>query len=47
VDTVFSNLENKKDKDKALSSEDKKDLQLQSAINVIKGMKIYSKFQQK
>ena len=47
VETVFSDLEHKDDKDKALLLKDKKDLQLQSAINVIKGIKIYRKFQQK
>jgi len=41
VDTIFSDLEHKEDKGKsALSLKDKKDLQLQSAINVIKGIKI-------
>jgi len=57
VDTIFSNLESKGDKNKVLSAEDKKknlqkkkdleDIQLQSAVNVIKGIKIYRKFQQK
>ncbi len=57
IDTVFSDLERKKDENKILSPEDKKqselkkkeqkDLQLQSAVNVIKGIKIYRKFQQK
>jgi hypothetical protein len=57
VDTLFSDLEGEEDKNKILSPEDKKrmdlkkkdlaDLQLQSAINVIKGIKIYRKFQQK
>ena len=57
VDSIFSDLEHKDDNNKALSSEDKKqkdlnkkdqaDVQLQSAINVIKGIKIYRKFQQK
>lgn len=57
VDTVFADLESKEGKNKALSSKDKKqdeqvkqdqeDIQLQSAINVIKGIKIYRKFQQK
>jgi carboxyl-terminal processing protease len=57
LDTIFSNLEHKDDKNKTLSSEDKKqdelkkkdmeDIQLQSAVNVIKGIKIYRKFQQK
>jgi len=56
VDSVFSSLEHRDDKDKNLNSADKKqkelekkdqeDLQLQSAINVIKGIKIYRKFQQ-
>jgi len=55
VDTIFSNLEDKNTKDKDLSPEEKKqellkkkdqdDLQLQSAINVIKGIKIYRNFQ--
>lgn len=54
VDTLFSNLERKADKN--ISSDDKKqaelnkkdmqDIQLQSALNVIKGIKIYRKFQQ-
>ena len=57
VDTIFSDLENKEKENKVLSVEDKKqrdlekkdqeDVQLQSAINVIKGIKIYRKFQQK
>ena len=57
VDSIFSDLEHKDDKDKTLSLEDKKqmelkkkdqeDTQLQSAINVIKGIKIYRRFQQK
>jgi carboxyl-terminal processing protease len=57
VDTVFSDLENKEGKDKMLPPKDKKqdeqmkkdlkDIQLQSAINVIKGIKIYRKFQQR
>ncbi len=57
IDTIFSDLEGKEDKNKTLPSEDKKqrdlkkkeqaDLQLQSAVNVIKGIKIYRKFQQK
>lgn len=57
VDTVFSDLEDQENKNKSLSSKDKKqdeqlkkdqdDIQLQSAINVIKGIKIYRKFQQK
>jgi len=55
ADTIFSDLEHKDDKN--LSAEDKKrmalkkkdqeDVQLQSAINVIKGIKVYRKFQQK
>jgi len=57
ADTVFSDLEHRDDKDKTLSVQDKKqialkkkdqaDIQLQSAINVIKGIKIYQKFQEK
>ena len=57
VDALFADLEHKEDKNKDLSSSDKKlmdlkkkdqsDIQLQSAINVIKGIKIYRKFQQK
>jgi carboxyl-terminal processing protease len=57
VETIFSDLEHKEAKSKDLSSEDKKqlqlkkkdqlDVQLQSAVNVIKGIKIYRKFQQK
>jgi carboxyl-terminal processing protease len=56
IDTIFSDLEHK-EKNKNVSSEDKKqadlkkkdqsDIQLQSAINVIKGIKIYRKFEQK
>ncbi len=55
VDTVFSDLEHKEDKNKISPSEDTKkmdlkkkeqeDVQLQSAINVIKGIKIYRQFQ--
>jgi carboxyl-terminal processing protease len=57
VDSVFSELENKESKAKASPAKDKAqeeqmkkdqdDIQLQSAINVIKGIKIYQKFQQK
>jgi carboxyl-terminal processing protease len=57
LDVIFDNLAHKDDKNKTLSSEDKKqldlkkkdraDVQLQSAINVIKGIKIYRNFQQK
>ncbi len=57
VDTIFSDLERKEDNDKTMNLDDKKQLelkkkdladnQLQSAINVIKGIKIYRKFQQK
>jgi len=57
ADTVFADLESKESKDKASLLKDKKqneqmkkdqeDIQLQSAINVIKGIKIYRKFQQK
>jgi len=57
VDTVFTELEDKEKNKKVLPTEDKKqlalkkkdeaDLQLQSAINVIKGIKIYRQFQQK
>jgi len=48
VDTVFSELEHKEDKKQMeLKKKDQDDLQLQSAINVIKGIKIYRKFQQK
>ncbi len=43
VDALFSNLESKDAKEKKIL----KDTQLQSAINIIKGMKIYRKFQQK
>jgi len=53
VDEVFSNLEDKNKKsispDQGQDLQNQKDLddnQLQSAINVIKGIKIYSKFQQ-
>jgi len=53
VDTIFSDLERKDNKnlsteDKKLNDQKKKDLediQLQSAVNVIKGIKIYRKFQ--
>jgi len=44
---IFSELEHKEDKNKTLLKKDQADLQLQSAINVIKGIKIYRKFQQK
>jgi len=57
VDTVFSDLEDKEKKNKTQSSQDKKqneqlkkdraDIQLQTAINVIKGIKIDRKFKQK
>lgn len=48
VDTIFSDLEHKEDKKQMdLKKKDQADLQLQSAINVIKGIKIYRKFQQK
>jgi len=47
IDTIFSDLEHKEDKNKILASKDKNDAQLQSAINVIKGIKIYRRFQQK
>jgi carboxyl-terminal processing protease len=56
VDSIFSDLEGKENKNKSVSLEDKKqmdlkkkdqdDVQLQSALNVIKGIKIYRKFQQ-
>jgi len=55
VDSVFSDLENKENKNKTLATKDEKlkeqikkdlqDVQLQSAVNVIKGIKIYRKFQ--
>jgi carboxyl-terminal processing protease len=49
VDTVFSDLEgkDKKDNKTKINKKDQDDLQLQSAVNVIKGIKIYQKFQQK
>jgi len=48
IDTIFSNLERKDDKKiAALSKKDQDDIQLQTAINVIKGMKIDRNFQQK
>lgn len=48
VDAVFSGLEHKEDKKQTdLEKKDQEDLQLQSAVNVIKGIKIYRKFQQK
>jgi len=54
IDEVFSQLEGKNKEsfpeDKKLEDQNEKDLkdiQLQSAINVIKGIKIYRKFQQK
>jgi carboxyl-terminal processing protease len=46
VDTVFFDLEHKEDNNK-IKKKDQADQQLQSAINVIKGIKIYLKFQQK
>lgn len=47
VDTIFSGLEHKDDKNNILLKKDQADIQLQSAINVIKGIKVYRKFQQK
>jgi carboxyl-terminal processing protease len=57
IDTVFTNLEHKEDKAKVLSPQeqkrmelaqrDKTDLQLQSAVNAIKVIKIYRQFHQK
>ncbi len=44
IDAVFSKLEHQEDKIK-MSKKDQADVQLQSAINVIKGMKIYRNFQ--
>jgi carboxyl-terminal processing protease len=46
VDTVFFDLEHKDVKNK-INKKDEADVQLQSAINVIKGIKIYLKFQKK
>ena len=46
VQAIFANLEHKDDKNK-INKKEQADLQLQSAINVIKGIKIYRKFQQK
>ncbi len=46
LETIFANLEHKDDKNK-INKKEQADLQLQSAINVIKGIKIYCKFQQK
>jgi carboxyl-terminal processing protease len=48
VDTVFSDLEHKNEDKKQddLKKKDLDDVQLQSAVNVIKGIKIYRKFQQ-
>jgi carboxyl-terminal processing protease len=46
VDAIFYNLEHKDDKNK-IKKKDQADPQLQSAINIIKGIKIYRKFQQK
>ncbi len=57
VDEVFADLEGTESKQKTMTVKDKKleeqmkkdveDIQLQSAVNVIKGIKIYRKFQQK
>jgi carboxyl-terminal processing protease len=48
VDTIFSDLERKEGKKQLeLNKKDLADVQLQSAVNVIKGIKIYRKFQQK
>jgi carboxyl-terminal processing protease len=47
VDAIFSDLEHKKDKNKILLKKDQADFQLQSAINIIRGIKIYRQFQQK
>jgi carboxyl-terminal processing protease len=47
VDAIFFDLEHKKDKNKILLKKDQADFQLQSAINIIRGIKIYRKFQQK
>ena len=47
VDAIFSDLEHKKDNNKTLLKKDQADPQLQSAINIIKGIKIDRKFQQK
>ena len=46
IDAVFSKLEHKQEASK-ISKKDQADVQLQSAINVIKGIKIYQQFQQK
>jgi carboxyl-terminal processing protease len=46
IDAIFSDLEHKDDENK-MKKKDQSDLQLQSAVNVIKGIKIYRKFQQK
>lgn len=46
LDTIFGNLDHKDDKNK-FKTKEQTDLQLQSAINVIKGIKVYRKFQQK
>lgn len=56
LDTLFSDLDGKNGPQKPLSADEKKqktqelkdlgDIQLQSAVNVIKGIKIYRKFQQ-
>lgn len=47
IDALFSHLEHKENKNKTLLKKEQADLQLQSAINVIKGIKIYRKFQSK
>lgn len=48
VDTIFSNLERKEDKKQLqLNKKDLADIQLQSAVDVIKGIKVYRNFQQK
>lgn len=44
VEVVFSDLENKDKKQADLKKKDQDDAQLQSAINVIKGIKVYRKF---
>ncbi len=46
IESIFSDLEHKEQKGKAMSAKDKADIQLQSAIHVIEGIKVYRKFQQ-
>ncbi|MBF0512424.1 MAG: peptidase S41, partial [Candidatus Omnitrophica bacterium] len=57
IDSIFSDLEHREDKNNTVSvadqkilqlqKKDEKDVPLQSAINVIKGIKVYHQFQNK